>query len=203
MKLLHMTLVTSLLFSISAHANLITLQGYSPSSTRLGGTLTFTYDDTVLDSVQDEYLDGPLPSNQVTQYGVYQNAITSASFTSTTGTTNGKVFTLVPNSSNTIQIWRRTGHSKIIVDMSLSDGELTDIFHTYNTFGTTPSDGLSTLLQPIDFVDDHYWIFLGDMQDFYGGPGPFTVVSSVPIPTAAWLFGSSLLGLARLSRKRK
>jgi len=35
---------------------------------------------------------------------------------------------------------------------------------------------------------------------FPGGPGP---VSEVPIPAAAWLFGSGLLGLAGVARKRK
>lgn len=204
MKILKGLIFTTILSSTYAQAAYITLQGYSPSTIRLGGTLTFTYNDSIPDSVQDEYLDGALPSNNVQQIGDYLNAITSATFVSTSGPTAGRVFTLVQGSENKINITRRNHHSKLSVDILLSDGELTDIFHTYNTFGTTASDGLSTLLEPMDFRDDYYWTFLGDMQNFYGeGDRPFKIVSGVPIPASAWLFGSGLLGLIGCINKRK
>jgi hypothetical protein len=46
-------------------------------------------------------------------------------------------------------------------------------------------------------------------EDFDGGKHPFIsgsitpVVSSVPVPAAAWLFGSALLGLAGVARRKR
>jgi hypothetical protein len=45
--------------------------------------------------------------------------------------------------------------------------------------------------------------FLGDAGFLGTVSGTFAPVAAVPVPAAAWLFGSALLGLAGIGRKRK
>ncbi|MDG1662518.1 MAG: VPLPA-CTERM sorting domain-containing protein [Pseudomonadales bacterium] len=68
-------------------------------------------------------------------------------------------------------------------------------------FGATPPGSSSATLN-ID-VDAGTWQFLvTGVGQAASGTGAFVAVNPVPVPAAAWLFGSALLGLAGARRKR-
>jgi hypothetical protein len=47
------------------------------------------------------------------------------------------------------------------------------------------------------------WAFEIFGNDVAQGTGAFEAVAAVPVPAAAWLFGSALLGLVGVGRRRK
>lgn len=53
-------------------------------------------------------------------------------------------------------------------------------------------------------VYDQYWTFLAfEGAAIFSGDGDWVPVSAVPVPAAAWLFGSGLLGLVGMARGKK
>ena len=51
------------------------------------------------------------------------------------------------------------------------------------------------------------WVFADDLGNYYGNqitfdPATVNVVSAVPVPAAFWLFGSGLIGLASVAKRR-
>jgi hypothetical protein len=51
-------------------------------------------------------------------------------------------------------------------------------------------------------ADASTWAFTISGLDIAQGTGSFVAVAAVPVPAAAWLFGSALVGLAGIGRKR-
>lgn len=207
MKALHFLFITALLFSTSTHASLITLESKwccgGPAS--IPGTLTFTYDDSTPDSVDDE---GLVIDNDNPQFGSYQNAIVAATYVVTSGINNGKTFTLAQGSTNSILIRRYPsvfGPASVIIDMNLFDGSTE--FDTWMRIEGIPpaTDDLSEL--PLTIRADDTVLMIGDIIPLtpilYANNRVFNQVVTTPLPTTAWLFGSCLLGLVGFSRKRK
>jgi len=77
------------------------------------------------------------------------------------------------------------------------------------TFGATPVMGSAVTGLVTATLDVETWAVVGTTGTVSAGSnmlGSYTVVSSfsaVPIPAAVWLFGSGLLGLAGIARRKK
>ena len=203
MKALRPLVIFLFFFSVSAHANHITLESQWCCA-GIPGILTFTYDDTALDTFLDADLDGPLAPDDV-QIGVYSNAILSASYLVTSGADIGKVYSFVPGSTSTISIVRKynANGTTTSIFMNLYDGaNPLDVF--LGIEGIPPStDSLSEL--PGSKIADLATLQLGFKILSQSGYGElvFKEVATAPAPAAAWLFGPALLGLIGVSRSRK
>lgn len=80
----------------------------------------------------------------------------------------------------------------------------------FNVFSTNPGDGLlpgdSSNFMFMDTTATNYAMTaFFDLTNMMQNPisGSFASYSPVPIPAAAWLFGSGLLGLAGIARRKK
>lgn len=58
-------------------------------------------------------------------------------------------------------------------------------------------------LVSFSLASDGSWSIFGEEAFDVGGAGQFSSVGAVPLPAAAWLFGSGMLGLMGLVRRRK
>lgn len=74
---------------------------------------------------------------------------------------------------------------------------------------TTATDSLGSLLAPGSFnfeatPGDYFVSFFGFADVFLPQLGQYGIeVSQIPVPAAVWLFGSGLLGLVGIARRRK
>ncbi len=100
------------------------------------------------------------------------------------------------------------------INVSLGDSELTAGFiNILNVSQFSVTDPLNTqLFSTGNLVDSHFILsglsagtytlqFTGDAEGVFGGAYDVTV-SAVPLPAAAWLFGSALLGFVTFSARR-
>lgn len=62
-----------------------------------------------------------------------------------------------------------------------------------NSGGTNPSSGE---VVDVDFGEEY-------ITDLTFDPGQLTLAAAVPVPAAVWLFGSGLLGLIGIARRKK
>lgn len=109
---------------------------------------------------------------------------------------NGSIqqsLTTVLGTEYIISIDRQGGLSNVLIDgvgLSLTSGAISGAWTTFTgTFTATSASSLLSINNgapgnPIVFVDN------------------VSVVSAVPVPAAAWLFGSGLIGLIGLSRRK-
>lgn len=202
MKALGALLTVLVLLSEPAHASLVTLESQWCCG-GVPGTLTFTYDDSTPDSVDDE---GLVIDNNNPQVGSYQNAIVAANYVVTSGANTGKTFTLIADTPNSIVIRRYPGvlgPASVRINASVFDG--TDIVEmSMRVEGIPPlTDDLSEL--PFTVVADDTTLFIGPPLTpiRYENNRLFKEVPSVPVPASAWLFASSLLGLVVRLKKQK
>ena len=113
------------------------------------------------------------------------------------------IWVLVNNTSDTYEVWMNSDPGG---DAQASDQMANDAAETLFGFRTATGNDLINFFiktgggnSPVDgrfYIDD---IYLEDTDDInLNNP-----VSAVPIPAAAWLFGSGLLGLIGIARRRK
>lgn len=128
-------------------------------------------------------------------------------------------FTITDTASN--NVWGTgsfTGEDSNITDGLLTFDELTSFDGSNNTDGSTVN--LSNLFDIGDYdIVNNIWLPNGIAWEFSPEDDAFftwnervhsvnaywasaTTVSSVPIPAAAWLFGSALLGLGAVKRRK-
>lgn len=202
MKFVKSLFILACLISTSAHASLVTLES-NWCCGGIPGTFTFTYDNTISDSIHDEYLDGPLAPNQV-QNGQYDNAILSATYVVNSGINKDKIFSFNQGDSSSIRINRKSVSlgTTLWISLDLYDGD-DKVIVFLGVEGISPLND-SLLELPNTRKADMATLQIGSMlsNETYPGGFVFKDVSNVPIPSAAWLFGPSLLGLAGVVRKR-
>ncbi len=119
----------------------------------------------------------------------------SGSFTATFDTTTSTV------QFSNINVVTNPGSSFVFPDYdgtydgsSFSGSQLVDLLGTYNTYSGT-FDGANLAIAGV-FRDPYYD---GYVYDFDIAAS----VSSVPVPAAVWLFGSGLLGLLGVAKRKK
>jgi hypothetical protein len=85
-----------------------------------------------------------------------------------------------------------------VADYNLQIADLTTGFNTGDTLGNsqTHADYRLSILAFDDFYTDD------NNNPVYGNPIDLTV-SQVPVPAAAWLFGSAMLGFGAISRRKR
>jgi hypothetical protein len=188
----------------SANASLVTLESHWNGSG--GGLLTFTYEDSTFDSVDDEEsLDGY-------QRGVYVNAITAATFTWTGGVRSGQTYAMQPGSASEIHIRKKIGQypvgTTVSMIFSLYDGDQ-ELPVDLRIEGYYPlTDDLSEL--PLTRQADASFLFIAkdsEWTSYYSlccatqGMDNQLVFTVVPLPAAAYLFGFAL-GLIGVMRRK-
>lgn len=99
---------------------------------------------------------------------------------------NGSIFMLTDS----------TGHARADIVLAVATSAFKNIFNSQITFRSTA------------YADPYFYIDPAWLADHPGSSliipeGVGNQVSSVPVPTAAWLFGSGLLGLLGLKRQRQ
>ena len=71
-------------------------------------------------------------------------------------------------------------------------------------FTDVPYHGVRITLRLPDYLEDNVIVSSGSFGFRANGSGEYTeIISAVPIPAALWLFGSGLLGLVGIARRRK
>jgi hypothetical protein len=179
----------SALLPTSAHAAFITVQSTWAGPNQSTGLLTFTYDDTVADS------------NPSASFGEYRNAIVAASFLHN-GTTT---YTLAAGEPNSITLrpgdYNSPSYKSGSVNLSVEKDGVIYKLGTLSEEGWPAGDALSYLLtfKPgVTFLNENFGPMVNTTK-----PYAYTVVSSVPVPAGAWLFGSALLALGGTARRVK
>ncbi len=93
--------------------------------------------------------------------------------------------------SNLLPLWGVTGHTTDKTWFNVSD------------IGTQPGASTSGAVLGLDGTLSYYGNFAGVDSVFPGVGTALYKVSSVPVPAAAWLFGSGLIGLVGVARRKK
>jgi len=109
------------------------------------------------------------------------------------------LFQFSTNASGEISSW------DIIVDekfLSSSGWSIGDTARQMGTNSTMPFDGTYNYQCETLFDSDRCEVALVDTASIKGSPGVWTL-TAIPVPGAVWLFGSGLLGLFGISRRKK
>ena len=68
--------------------------------------------------------------------------------------------------------------------------------HVYSWYTVSPDNNVSGQFLRYEVVGGGHWAHLGEIE--ISG-----TLSAVPVPAAAWLFGSALIGLVGIARRKK
>lgn len=182
-KLQLATAVTALVLSTSANAAMITWDIVTTYSD-LAGTITF--DDTPISGL----VDGALDTNDTHIYGA---TLTLAS--SVLGINYTNTDTLFQPLTNTYD----NKHIDYAVDTNSNAGSISLLFSANSDQGS-PAIGVSEYWLTVNGDSSYRWAF----TDSDGVNGDTNIPpSTVPVPAAVWLFGSGLLGLVGMARRKK
>jgi len=208
MKVTRGILAAIVFSSATAHASIITLESQWCCS-GMPGTMTFSYDDAIIDGVNDDYLDGPLQQNQV-QLGYYSNAIVDARYVVNSGVDSGKIYSFVQGSSNQIGINRKfnANGTSVSIFFNLFDG-IEESLWNIGIEGYPPlTDSLQEL--PTIAVADMATMFSsGPLTGHafsilrYDNNLAFKQVASVPEPATLSLFVAGVIGLFAANRRHR
>jgi len=189
--------------SATAHASVITLESQWCCA-GMPGTLTFSYDDSTPDGVDDEDL---VITNDSPQVGSYLNSIISASYVVNSGVGAGRTFSMLPGDSSSITIRKFPGvygPASVLISANLYEGS--DLFSMVTRIEGEPplTDDLSNL--PLTVKADDTYLAIGSFPlspILYGDQRVFKQVASVPEPAILGLFVAGAIGLFGANRKRR
>ena len=126
------------------------------------------------------------------------------------GNANSPLVAVVPPpaSARNMDSSYTSADGQLLLTWGNPDFNVTDI-SVWTIAGTTIADNFSILATSMSNPTPAFGIYsVSPISQFPGGPVPnpsnwVTGPAPVPIPTAAWLFGSGLLGLIRIARRKK
>lgn len=128
-----------------------------------------------------------------------------------TGSTTFNIFG-APETLNarfTLSVTDTAGNAQSLIDASSIAGMPTSVGAAYEVTGDFKANWLFELMDPTSGnwvpAKDEYDLLATDAgtQLFTSSGGAFYYTSPVPVPAAVWLFGSGLLGLVGVARRKK
>jgi hypothetical protein len=134
------------------------------------------------------------------EYPVYTSNYTDAFLTFLDGTTNQIVFDSL---ANPVQVGTSFASQLTTADLNTAFADPHGLLQSLTTTTAVLAPGSHTLLFEVGDVNDPVLDSAAFIANLRVGEGSSGTTPTVPIPAAVWLFGSGLLGLIGVARRKK